>query len=80
MEEVRNTKPSIDWSQVSEKYRYLARDGIGEVYLYVDRPERNNRNWWTDDFLGFAVADVFKSLDVGDCHWTESLIERPEGI
>lgn len=77
---IKTTKPSIDWSQVSDKYKYLARDEDGQVYLYVNKHVLKQNNWWTLEDGDYDIASVFKSLDVGNCIWSESLVERPEGI
>ena len=72
---IKITYPSIDWSQVSEKYQCLARDEDGKVYLYENKPELKDSVWFS--FTAYS-ASAFKSLEVGNCHWTESLVERPE--
>lgn len=69
------TKPSIDWSQVSEKFRFLATDDDGRTYMYVQEPELTSFSWYSQDH---ASADVFKSFKKGDVDWKDSLVKRPE--
>ena len=82
MKALKTTKPKIDWAQVSENYRYLARDADGRVFLYAIRPEITTPEWrapewWSLDDGTCADASVFKSLEVGTCDWRDSLVERP---
>ena len=77
MKALKTTKPKIDWAQVSENYRYLARDADGRVFLYAIRPEITSPEWWSLDDGTCADASVFKTLEVGTCDWRDSLVERP---
>ncbi len=69
----------IDWSQVHESYRYIARDAGGEVFLYTDRPSPggNTLMWMTHKQDMVANAKVFRSYIEGDAPWDLSLAERP---
>lgn len=73
---IKTTKPSIDWSHVSDKFKYLAKDENGSIFIYENKPEIKHVVWWIDG-SAYANVSAFKSLDVGDCDWTESLVERP---
>lgn len=73
---IKPTKPSIDWSHVSDEFNYLARDECGLFYLYGNKPKINNSLWCSVDH-NVISADAFKSLQVGNCHWKDSLVERP---
>ena len=79
---IKPTKPSIDWSQVSDKFNYLARDESGLIYLYENKPEVAHDGWSSVAGVGGMIvwAVTFKSLEVGTCNWTESLVERPKCI
>ena len=75
---IKPTKPSIDWSQVSDEFNYLARDKEGLVYLYGNKPKITEYDWWFVDDVEFVSASAFKSVEIGNCDWTESLVERPK--
>ena len=69
------TKPSIDWSHVSEDFQYLAMDEDGEFYLYSDKPLQGNQQWVSN--LTYTPAIHFASFTSGTCDWKDSLVERP---
>ena len=70
------TKPSIDWSHVSEDYKYLAMDEDGLHHLYVERPILKPSQWATNDL--YINAGHFASFIPGTCDWKGSLVKRPE--
>ena len=70
------TKPSIDWSHVSENFQYLAMDGRGLHHLFVEKPERISAEWITHAL--YIYADHFASFTPGTCDWEDSLVKRPE--
>ena len=70
------TKPSIDWSHVSEDFQYLAMDEDGEFYLYSGKPSLGEWQWRS--ILRLAVADHFSSFTPGTCDWRDSLVKRPD--
>lgn len=74
---IKPSKPSIDWSHVSDEFKYLARDEDASAYLYGDKPNRGN-SLWCSVSQDVICASSFKSLRLGNCDWTESLIERPK--
>ena len=68
-------KPSINWEHVDKRFNYLAIDRSGEAYLYTEQPFVDNLIWMS---YGEDVnADIFTSLDMGDCDWKDSLVVRP---
>ena len=73
-------KPSIDWSHVSPKYKYLAMDRGGDVYLYTHQPVRDAVDkMWTCIGGGWVSAENFASLEVShEVEWEKSVVERPE--
>ena len=75
---IKPTKPSIDWSHVSDGFNYLAKDKEGLVYLYKNKPSITEYDWWFVDGGEFVNASAFKSLKVGNCDWTDSLVKRPD--
>jgi hypothetical protein len=70
-------KPSIDWTQVTPNFKWLAQDGYGSAYLYENQPESGHAMWKTPGEIHEVRA--FVSYDPGDCDWRDSLIQRPEG-
>lgn len=70
------TKPSIDWSHVAPKWRWLATDEDGCTLLYLSKPDLNSNQWWHDSGE-FQEAKAFDSFRPGTCDWRESLVERP---
>ena len=71
------TKPSIDWSHVSEDYQYLAMDENGQHYLFAQKPLRGTLQWCTNHAC--ICAKHFASFTPGTCSWEDSLVERPKG-
>ena len=71
------TKPSIDWSQVSPEYKYLAQDSNGKGYLCGENPHCMAFAWSMES--PYIRATTFTSYVPGTCDWKDSLIERPTG-
>ena len=72
------TKPSIDWSQIKPKYKWLARDSNGAPHVFAHEPECLVDQW--DAHSAFARVDSLVSYALGDCDWKDSLVERPAGV
>lgn len=68
----------IDWSHVNAKYRFMARDRCGDVYLYENEPSDGSSDWMACG--EFIPASNFSSLIIGKLPWKESKIVRPEGV
>ena len=68
------TKPSIDWSHVSEDYNYLAQDSNGDGYLCGKNPHRMSMAWSMETPI---CAMAFSSYVPGTCDWEDSLVKRP---
>lgn len=79
---IATVKPSIDWSHVSTAYRFLAVDDDGFAHLYMTRPILRGGDWEdpNDRKVYAPRASTFASYKRGDCHHSESLVERPEGV
>ena len=69
------TKPTIDWSHVSEHFKYLAMDSGGLHHLFAEKPERSSREWTTCEL--YIYAEHFASFVPGTCDWKDSLVKRP---
>ena len=70
------TKPSIDWSHVSENFQYLAMDEGGSHHLFAEKPEPIVLEWAAD--APYIRAEHFASFTPGTCNWLDSLVKRPE--
>ena len=70
------TKPSIDWSHVSEDFQYLAMDSGGLHHLFAEKPEPIAVEWTT--YALYIYAEHFASFTPGTCNWRDSLVKRPE--
>ena len=70
------TKPSIDWSHVSEDFQYLAMDSGGLHHLFTEKPEPIAVEWTTHAL--YIYAGHFASFIPGTCDWRDSLVKRPE--
>ncbi len=69
------SKPSIDWSHVSENFQYLAMDEEGLHYLFAEKPEPVVLEWAANG--RYIPAGHFASFSAGTCHWSDSLVKRP---
>lgn len=69
------TQPSIDWSHVSEEYKWMATDFNGATFLYFEEPGVYGSGW---DGFTHTDARTFASFQPGTCDWTDSLVQRPE--
>ena len=70
------TKPSIDWSHVSEEFHYIAMDEEGLHYLFAEKPEPVVLEWAANG--RYIPAKYFASFVPGTCNWKDSLVKRPE--
>ena len=70
------TKPSIDWSRVAPKFRWLARDGDGTAWLYDEKPDAADWQWFGSGET-HGEASTHASYCPGTCDWRDSLVERP---
>lgn len=44
---------------IKDGYTYVARDLSGDVFLYIDKPEKGSRTWFSDtEFLSIKRFDV----------------------
>ena len=83
--------PSIDWSQLDKKWRYLAIDSTEEAYVFTGNPRKGENVWMrsSDNVKGQRIflylheeltGKPFANFKRGTVPWHESLIERPEGV
>lgn len=70
------TKPSIDWSHVSEEFQYLAMDENGRHHLFAVKPTLTASEWTMRAL--YTEAGHFASFIPGTCDWKDSLVERTD--
>ena len=72
-------RPTIDWSHVHTKYRWLTKEPSGSHWLYEKQPYKTDYGWESED--GDCIcADGFATLSPGFCDWKDSLIARTEEV
>jgi len=74
------TKPSVDWSALDEKWRFIAVDGDDWAYAHAERPNIYDKQWVVPGGDCFRIDGFLSSYRPGTCDWRDSLIERPEGV
>lgn len=70
---IKETKPSINWDQVSKEYNYLFKGAMGSYLLTAHAPIKDHRDW---AWLAPARADSHISFKPGTCDWKDSLVRR----
>lgn len=74
---VKETKPSADWSQVSDEFNALATDHSGSSHFYDGAPAMCATMWGGGKSTKFALATAAASFQPGNCDWKDSLVLRP---
>ena len=75
----RVVRPTIDWSHVHTKYRWLAKDSSGSHWLHEKQPYKTDCGWKSENG-DCTCADGFATLSPGFCDWEDSLIVGPGGL
>ena len=72
------TYDTMDWTNIHERYQYVARDFNGTVYLYMLAPEIKGYRWYPGDAHKdyVEVPSIFTGHKPGNCDWKHSLIKR----
>lgn len=77
-----STKPSIDWSHVSDKFKWMATDEDGETFLFEVQPtveiKTGRLTRWQSREGDHIYAPFYSSFKPGDCDWKDSLVKREE--
>ena len=71
-------KPSIDWSQINDKYKWLAVDANECAYVYENEPNIDGSTFWCSSSATYFPVNGLVSYSRGTCDWKDSLIERPK--
>ena len=71
----------VDWSQLPEWARYVARDKSGRAWAHEFKPDCRHRNatCWTCGQGKDRLIDDFPLYQRGTVDWRDSLLTRPEG-
>ena len=71
-------KPSIDWSQIKDEYKWLAVDVNECAYVYENEPNIDGSTFWCSSSATYFLVNGLVSYSRGTCDWKDSLIERPK--
>lgn len=58
VEPVKISKRDRTFLNYIEGYKYIARDGDGELYVYITKPKKGLRNWADARFKSLAGLDI----------------------
>ena len=72
------TKPSIDWTQIKDEYKWLAVDVNGCAYVYENEPNNDGSAHWCSSSAAYFHVNGLVSYSRGTCDWEDSLVERPK--
>ncbi len=67
----------IDWSHIDPRFKYMARDEAGQVYLYENEPKVGDVVWKVMGGSFTRVDGIFASYKQGTVGWDKSLVKRP---
>ncbi len=71
------TKPSVDWSCVSDEFKFLATDASGRTFLYSKEPAADEvTKVWYSPGSSICTADILASFRKGNCPWQDSVVKR----
>ena len=71
-------KPSIDWSQIKDEYKWLSVDENDCAYVYEKEPKIDTPAYWCSIGASNFEVNGLVSYSRGTCDWKDSLVERPE--
>ena len=71
-------KPSIDWSQINDEYKWLSVDENDCAYVYEKEPKIDTPAYWCSIGASNFGVNGLVSYSRGTCDWKDSLVERPE--
>ena len=72
------TKPSIDWSQIKDEYKWLAVDVNNCAYVYENEPNIDGIAYWYSSGTTYFRVNGLVSYSRGTCDWEDSLVKRPD--
>ena len=71
-------KPSIDWTQIKDEYKWLAVDASECAYVYENEPNIDGIAYWCSSSATYFHVNGLVSYSRGTCDWEDSLVKRPE--
>ena len=71
-------KPSIDWTQIKDGYKWLAVDVNECAYVYENEPNIDGSAYWCSSSATYFHVNGLVSYSRGACDWEDSLIQRPD--
>ena len=71
------TKPSIDWTQIKDEYKWLAVDENECAYVYENEPTSDESAFWCSSSAIYFNVNGLVSYSRGTCDWKDSLVKRP---
>ena len=71
------TKPSIDWTQIKDEYKWLAVDVNKCAYVYENEPNNDGSAFWCSSSTTYFNVNGLVSYSRGTCDWKDSLVKRP---
>ena len=72
-------KPSINWSHVKDKYKWLAVNANGGADVFENEPKVDAvAAYWYNPKGGCNKVNGLASYEPGTCDWCDSLVKRPE--
>ena len=70
-------KPSIDWTQIKDEYKWLAVDVNNCAYVYENEPNIDGIAYWSTSSATYFRVNGLVSYSRGTCDWKGSLVKRP---
>lgn len=70
--------PNAVWAVLPPEYKWAAGDADGEVYAHDMQPTRSYLHWDLNERS--AQINRLVGVTFDKARWTESLIQRPEGV
>ena len=71
-------KPSIDWTQIKDEYKWLAVDVNNCAYVYENEPNIDGIAYWSTSSATYFCVNGLVSYSRGTCDWKDSLVKRPD--
>lgn len=65
------------WSYIDKRWRFIAIDKSGTMYLFLDKPTARDGIWLP---VGGVYSQCPLNINTDGINWETSLTERPEGV
>lgn len=67
----------IPWSAIDQKWNWYARDALGEMYFYDDKPTMRDGHWCVSNSGGSYSRCAIVVVKNNGANWRDSLQQRP---